>query len=208
MSSEQILIHEEKKRISKTGGTAAIYLPKETKEFISIGDLVEFSAKVEGNKIIIIISKSLFNFGLKEIKNLLHECNFKTKKEETIGDVKIFQAKKEDLSLSYTKNMFESKSPSYITMTKNFFNLDYTRYNNLLEKARELKGKFDIITRPEGDLDTIKILKDPKFHKMDMKKAFSLLKKSKKKIGLSITIRFNNKKNSLNEIRSAIESLK
>ena len=207
MSSVQISIEDKKRTISKTGGTAAMYVPKELREFLGVGDSVKITAKIEGNKIVMTVSKSLFNFGLNEVKNLLDNHDFKIKKEETIGDVNIFQADNEDISLSFTKNLFEKTAPSYITVKKSFSNLDFKKYGDVLKKVEKLKDQFDVIMRPEGDLDTVKVLRNPESYKVDIKKAFTVLKNANKKIGFGIVIRLNNKKNRIDELKSSLEIL-
>ena len=207
MSNVQILIDDEKRIISKTGGTAAIYMPKELKEFLGIGDSVKITAKIEENQIVMIVSKPLFNFGLNEIKKLLDNNDFKIKKEETVGDVNIFQANKKDVFFSYTKNLFEKISPSYITVKKIYSNLEFKKYNEIIKKTKKLKEQFDVIVRPEGDLDTVKILREPESYKINVEETFTLLKQADKKIGFSIVIRLNNKKNSIDELKSVIEML-
>lgn len=206
MSSVDLLVNKNR-TISKTGGTAAMYVPKELQEYIGVGDSVKVTAKIEGNQIVMTVSKSLFNFSLDEIKNSLEKFNFKITKEETIGDVNMFEAKNKNVILSYTKNLYEQTSPAYIIVKKSYSNIDFKKYKDIFKNAEKLREKFDVIMRPEGDLDTVKVLRNPESYKVDMKKAFTVLKEANKKIGFGIVIRINNKKNRIDELTSALETL-
>ena len=70
-----------------------------------------------------------------------------------------------------------------------------------------MKPSYNAITRFEGDVDTIKVLKEPERYKVKMAEAFELLKKRGSKIGLSVVIRLDNMKNNLDQVRSSLEKL-
>ncbi|MBI5146713.1 MAG: hypothetical protein HZA84_05785, partial [Thaumarchaeota archaeon] len=129
------------------------------------------------------------------------------KEDKTIGVVEIFEAKKQNILLNYTKNVVEQLSPAYVVLTTVWKDLNYDQYHNATDKMREFRNTFDVVIRPEGDLDTINILNNPARYKIDTKKAFRLLQNKKKKIGISLTLRFNNTKNTTEEITSAIKEL-
>ena len=76
-----------------------------------------------------------------------------------------------------------------------------------MDRAKKLKKEFDVITLPEGDLNTINLLKDPKRYKLTEKKAIESLRKSGRKVGVSVTVRFNSMKNTLDQITSALSKL-
>ena len=194
MSSVELV--SEERTIARTGGTAAAYIPKELRNYISIGDIVNIRGRIEGDKIVMIISKRLF-------KLFQH---FKNTKEETIGDVEIFQTNNNEISISYTKNLLETTSPGYITVKKVFQNIDFKKYNDLLKTSKKLE-EFDVIIRPEGDLDTIKLLRNPNSYQITMKQAFTALEKAKKKISFSVVIRLNSRDNTVEHLQSAIKSL-
>ncbi len=84
---------------------------------------------------------------------------------------------------------------------------DYEKYKHVTEQIDQLKNKYDLITRTEGDLDVINILKEPSRYKVDIVEALKLLKKAGKKIGLSAVIRFDDGKDDLNRISSALNEL-
>jgi hypothetical protein len=93
----------------------------------------------------------------------------------------------------------------YVSFTTKYANLDFKKYSNILTEVKNTKKELDVIARPYGDLDTINVMKDPKHYHLTEKKAFDLLKKSGKKIGMQVTIRFNNKKNTLDEIQNSLD---
>ena len=101
----------------------------------------------------------------------------------------------------------EGLSPAYVTLSFKKLNLDYDGYEDVLAKVEQLHKKFDVIVRPEGDLDTINLLKDPKRYHLNRKKAIQILKESGRKIGASVNVRFNNKKHTLKDIESALTKL-
>ena len=204
MSSVELV--SEERTIARTGGTAAAYIPKELRNYISIGDIVNIRGRIEGDKIVMIISKRLFKFDLDDIKKILLKYDFKNTKEETIGDVEIFQTNNNEISISYTKNLLETTSPGYITVKKVFQNIDFKKYNDLLKTSKKLE-EFDVIIRPEGDLDTIKLLRNPNSYQITMKQAFTALEKAKKKISFSVVIRLNSRDNTVEHLQSAIKSL-
>jgi uncharacterized protein (DUF302 family) len=51
------------------------------------------------------------------------------------------------------------------------------------------------------------MLKEPERYKLKQDEAIELIRKSGKKVGLSLVVRFDNKKNKLDEVRSAIDQL-
>ncbi len=206
MSSENVLVPKMRKVTWSGGGNVIRVLP-ELKEYVKKGDTIEQSFKVDGKKLIIIAVKSLFNFDIEDIRNLANVCKLTGKENEIIGDVQIFRAEKNNISLSFTKNLLEKFSPAYVTVSFKKSNLDNDGYSDVLAKAEKLKKEFDLITLPEGDLDTINLLKDPKRYNLTEKKAIEMLRKAGKKIGVSITVRFNSRENTLDQIKSALNRL-
>jgi len=206
--SQTILVEEKERKVASTGGTVAIYIPREIKEHYKAGEPITVSAKRDGKNLVIMVYKLLFNFDLEDIKSLAEEYSLVEKENRVIGDVQIFQAEKNNISLSYTENILEELPPAYVTASFKLSNLDYDGYSTVSRYAKHLQKKFDVIVRPEGDLDTINLIKDPEYYKLNRKKAINLLRKSGKKVGASITVRFNSKKNNLDEIKTVLSTLK
>jgi len=206
--SQTVLVEEKERKVGGTGGSVVIYIPKEIKKHFKAGEPITVSAKREGKNLVIVVYKSLFNFDLEDVRSLAKEYKLTEKENRVIGDVQIFQVEKNNILLSYTENILEELSPAYVTASFKWSNLDYDGYSTVSTYAKQLQKKFDVIVRPEGDLDTINLIKDPEYYKLNRKKAIKLLRKSGKKVGASITIRFNSKKNTLDEIKTVLNTLK
>lgn len=205
--SETVLVKELSRKIGKTGNTAAIYVPSEVKKYLQIGDSITLDVIIEGNKLKFVVSKPLFNFGIADIQRLATRHRFKTEYYKTVGDVVVFEAAKGNLTLSYTQNRGDGIHSAYVIVSKKLTSVNYNTYDNISSLASKLKKKFDVIVRPEGDLDAINVLKEPKRYKLTKEKAFKLLEKSGKKVGMSITCRFDSKKNNVDEIKNSIDEL-
>jgi len=206
MSSENVQVQKMRK-VTWSGGGNVIRILPELKEYVKKGDSIEQSFKIEGKKLILIAVKSLFNFDIEDIRNAVKGYKLTEIVNKIIGDVQIFQAEKNNISLSFTKNHLEKFSPAYVTVSFKKSDVDYDEYSNVLDIAKKLKKEFDVITLPEGDLDTINLLKDPKRYKLTEKKAIESLRKSGRKVGVSVTVRFNSMKNTLDQITLALSKL-
>ena len=205
--SQTVLVEERERKVASSGGTVAVYIPKEIKQHFKAGESITIRVELKGKNLVIIVHKSLFSFDLEDIKNLAKEWGLAKKEDAVIGDVQIFEAGKNNISLSFTKNLLEKLSPAYVSVSFKKTNVDHNGYSNILAKAKKLKKEFDVITMPEGDLDTVNLLNDPKRYKLTEKKAIEALQKAGKKVGISITMRFNSKKNTLDQIKSALGKL-
>jgi len=206
--SEQFttLVELPNKKITRGGRGAIITLPKEVMSYITVGDHVEFKAIIEGSVIRIIATKLLFNFELSDIKKLIDENKFEIKYENNLDGIIVLDAVKKNFSLTYTQRSGDTILPANVTISTKLSNTDYDTYDHITKLAK--KSNFKMNIRPEGDLDTINVLKDPAYYKLNTKKAFELLQKAKKKLGLSITISFNNKNNTIEEVNAALQELK
>ena len=205
--NQTVMMEEKERKVASSGGTVVVYIPREIKEHFKPGEPITISAEIRGKSIVIVVRKRLFKFDLEDLVSFAKKQKLTVKENKIIGDVQIFQAKKNNISLSFTKNLLEEFSPAYVTVSFEKSDLDYNGYSNIFAKAKKLKKEFDVITLPEGDLDTINLLKDPKQYKLTEKKAIEALQKAGKKIGVSTTIRFNSKENDLDQIKSALSKL-
>jgi hypothetical protein len=205
--SETVLVKDKPKKIGKTGNTAAIYVPSEVKEYLRIGDNITLDVVIVGNQLKFVVSKPLYNFGIVDIQKLSADGGFKTDYHKMVGDVTVFEATKDNLTLSYTQNRGDGIQPAHVIVSKKLTSINHNKYDNILSLASKLKKNFDVVVRPEGDLDAINVLKEPKRYKLTKEKAFTLLEKAGKKVGTSITCRFDSKKNNIEEIKNAIDEL-
>ena len=158
------------------------------------------------NQIRITAEKKLYNFDLNDIKNLAKHYDLTTEYDRALEDTFVFNAVRNGLSLSYTQSRRESFAPGYVALSRKLQDLNPESYKRANTLAKEL-GSFDVIVRTEGDLDTINVLKEPERYKLKQEEAIELIRKSGKKAGLSLVVRFDNKKNKLEEVGSALDQL-
>ncbi len=150
------------------------------------------------------LAKQLNKFDFEDVRRLSKTHGFEIKTDDTIGNVKVYRAIKDKVRLDCTQNLSGEKTIN-LTIVKLFSNVDYNHYMKL--KKLVDNAKYSITLRPDGDLDTINILDNPKKYDLDIKKAFTLLKKAKKKIGASLVMKLDNQKNFSNEIDLGIKAL-
>jgi hypothetical protein len=100
--------------------------------------------------------------------------------------------------------------PTYVSVSRRFDQIlsvkDYTNLLNTLKRL--LATNFDAYIEPEGDMEAVRIFKDPQRYKLkDEFEAIEALIGTGRKIGFSIIVRFNSKKNSLDQIKNAFKDL-
>ncbi|HEX9845860.1 MAG TPA: hypothetical protein VGA92_05285 [Candidatus Nitrosotenuis sp.] len=208
MSSAETIkvVDGQERKIAAGGGSKLFYLPKETGDYLQIGDTIVLSVIIEGNELKIVGTKQLFYFGVKQIRDLIKEFGFETKYDKNVENIVVLDAAKGNLSLNYTQNLHKKIEQAHITVAVELNNVSYGSYKKISRLGAQL-GKFNVIIRPQGDLDTINLLKDSGHYKLDGKKAFEVLKKAGKKIGVSVVLRFNNKQNEIEDVRAGIVEL-
>lgn len=203
---ETKLIQEMTKKIGKTGNTAAIYIPSKIREYLPIGDEITLNVVIRGNQLEFVIHKMLYNFEVVDMQSVSDERGFEMNYNKTVEDVIVLEAAKGDTTLSYTQNCGDGVQPARVAVSKKITDVDHNTYNNIMLWAKQRK-KLDVVIRPEGDLDTINVLKDPGRYRLTMEKAFNLLKESGKEIGVLVTCRFDSKNNTVEEIKYSIDEL-
>lgn len=200
-------IKEEKERVvSKGGNSSVLYLPR---EYFSPGEKLNSRLEIDldGN-LKLVLTKRLFNFSCNNVKALV-EDHFKIEYDKTVAGTKVFSAIQDDLSLNCTKAPQELE-PTYVSVSRRFDQVrsvkDYRILSNILKR---LLGKnFDAYIDPEGDMEAIQIFKDPQRYKLkDECEAIEALNETGRKIGFSIIARFNSKKNSTDQIKTALREL-
>ncbi len=201
-----IVEYEAERRISKSGGTAVLYLPKEAKQYVSPGDKVRVMVTVTGSEVRIIASKQLYNFSLEDVRGLTRK-GFEIEYDKNLGGVLVYSATNGSISLSYTQSLRDKMAPGYVTVSRKFQNLDPDKHSQVTSLATKLRRKFDVLIRPEGDLDTVNLLKEPERYHLDGQKAFELLQKAGKEVGLSISLRFDNRHDKIEQVRAGLEEL-
>ncbi len=206
-SEQDLTVEKERERIvSKGGNSSILYLPK---EYFTPGEKVNSRLEIdsEGN-LKMVLTKRLFNFTCDTIKGLI-DNDFNIEYDKTVADTKVFSANQGNLSLNCTKSPQELE-PTYVSVSRRFDQIrsvkDYTNILNTLKRL--LATNFDAYIEPEGDMEALQIFKDPQRYKLkDEFEAIEALSDTGRKIGFSIIVRFNSKKNNLDQIKNAFREL-
>jgi hypothetical protein len=197
---------EEERTISKGGNASLLYLPK---EYFTPGEKVTSQLEIdpEGN-LKMVLTKRLFNFTCDTIKALVGN-NATVEYDKTIADTRIFSATQANITLNCTKSLRDLE-PTYVTVTKRYAQVKSAQeYGKLVDfMGGLLKSDFDVYLEPEGDLESLNIYKDPQRYKLkDVSEAIDALNQTGRKIGFSLVIRFNSKKDTEEQIKLAIKQL-
>jgi len=202
-----LTVEKERERIvSKGGNSSVIYLPK---EYFTPGEKVNSRLEIDSDgNLKMVLTKKLFNFTCDTIKALI-DNDFNVEYDKTVAGTKVFTANQGALSLNCTKSPQELE-PTYVSVSRRFDQIrsvkDYTNLLNTLKKL--LDTNFDAYIEPEGDMEAVQIFKDPQRYKLkDEFEAIEALNGTGRKIGFSIVVRFNSKKNSLDQIKNAFKDL-
>ena len=195
------LLAKKRRKIVRSGRSSHLPLGKELKNIVDIGDEFDTSYYLENGKLVIHAVKTLGHFSLDDIRNIANKNNFKVIDDKTIGDVRVFQATSDSITINGTHDLNTQIVNITIFCTKPVSN--YIQYEKL--KKHVLVINPDAIIQPQGDLDVVNVLEDPSQYNLDFKKAFLLLQKAKKKIGLTVIFKFDSKTTSLPLIEQALE---
>jgi hypothetical protein len=155
-----------------------------------------------------VLTKKLFNFTCDSIKALIG-TNSNVEYDKTIAGTRIFSATQNSLSLNCTQSTRDLE-PTNVTVSKQFNQIqspnEYTKLKDFVKRLT--KKDFDAYIEPEGDLDSLNIYKDPQRYKLkDESEAIEALHATGKKIGFSLIVRFNSKKNTADQIKAALKEL-
>jgi len=194
-------------RVSRGGNSPILYLPK---KFFSPGDKIDYILAVDHGQIELILTKNLYNFAIDAVRDLAHTLRFSIEYDRTIAGVHVFDAARNDTSLSYTEPV-DSLEPARIAVSRHFGKVNSKReYSQILTIVDRLKHEgFDVYLEPEGDLDSINVFNDPKRYDLkDQSEAIEALRRSGKELELSAVVRFSNDKNNVKEIDSVLKELR
>jgi len=90
----------------------------------------------------------------------------------------------EQLTKQYSEYVLDGcKIKSNVEMR--FSNIDYTKYVKIRRMVKKMN--CGVLMNPEGDLDTINLIGNPRRYKITLKEAFEVLKANNKQIGCSLT---------------------
>ncbi len=196
---------EEERIISKGGNASLLYLPK---EYFTPGEKVNSQLEIDpdGN-LKMVLTKQLFNFTCDAVKTLLADATIDY--DKTIAGTKIFSAIQGNITLNCTKST-QDLEPAYVTLSKRYTEIiSVKEYQGIVDFLNQLTSKkFDAYIEPEGNLDSINIYKNPqRYNLKNESEAIEALSQTGRKIGFSLVIRFNSKKNTIEQIRSALKTL-
>ena len=202
-----LTIKEEKERVvSKGGNSSVLYLPR---EYFSPGEKLNSRLEIDSDgNLTMVLTKRLFNFSCSNIKSLV-KGDFNIEYDKTVAGTKVFSATQGDLSLNCTKTPQELE-PTYVSVSRRFDQVQSVKgYRILLNiLKRTLAESFDAYIEPEGDMEAIQIFKDPQRYKLkDECEAIEALNETGRKIGFSSIVRFNSKKNTIDQIKTALKEL-
>jgi hypothetical protein len=201
-----IIKKEQEYTISRGGNSSILYL---SKEYFTPGEKVNSQLEIdlEGN-LKMVLTKRLFNFTCDSMKALVGS-NFAVDYDKTIAGTQIFSATKDNLTINCTKSTIDLE-PTYVTVSKHIDQVKSSAdYSKLLSFVKSLTDKdFDAYVEPEGDIDSLKIYKEPQRHKLkDEFEAIDALSQTGKKMEFSIVIRFNSKKNNADQVKAALKEI-
>lgn len=200
-------VEKERERIvSKGGNSSVLYLPK---EYFTPGEKLNSRLEIDSDgNLTMVLTKRLFNFTCDTIKVLI-DNDFNIEYDKTVAGTKVFSANQGALSLNCTKSPKELE-PTYVSVSRRFDQIrsvkDYRNLLNILKRL--LASNFDAYIEPEGDIEAVQIFKDPQRYKLkDAFEAIAALNDSGRKISFSIIVRFNSKKNNIDQIKNAFKEL-
>jgi len=199
------LILKEERNISRGGNSPVLYLPR---KYFAPGEKVNFRLLIDHGNVQVVLTKSLYNFTCDSIKESVGK-KFNVEYDKTIAGVHVFNAIRGDLSLNYTQSTHDLE-PAYVTVSRRFNKIESKKdYARLLKSIEELKSRnFDAYLEPEGDLDSLSVYKEPERYGLkDESDAVEVLRKTGKRLDFSIVVRFNNRKNNMDEINLALKEL-
>jgi hypothetical protein len=201
-----LILKKKRARISKGGNSPIIYLPT---KYFSPDDEVDLELMLRDDKIELILTKRLYKFTIDDIKEIVGK-DFVIEYDKIVAGVQVFNAISGNVSLSYTQSIDENTKPARITVSRLFDNVesreDYLLVFNLADEL-EKKG-FDVYVEPIGDLDSLSIYREPKRYEFNNEfDAIQALRKTGKELGFSVVVRFDNEKNSIHEVKSALGEL-
>ena len=197
------ILVKKRQKIVRSGRSSHLALGKELKKFVDIGDEFDISCYLENGKLVIHAVRSLGHFSLDDIKNIVNKNNFQVIDDKTIGYVSVFQATSDSIIINCTRDLNTHILNITIHCTKPVSSS--AQYEKLKQHALTINP--DTIIQPHGDLDVANILEDPSQYNLDFKEAFLLLQKAKKKIGVTMIFKFNNKDSSLSSVEQTLEKI-
>ncbi|MGD6935221.1 MAG: hypothetical protein ACQCN5_13555 [Candidatus Bathyarchaeia archaeon] len=197
---------KQERTIARCGNSAVLYLPK---GYFIPGENVDLALEIDfdGN-LKLTLTKCLFHFNLIKLKNALQK-NFTITAEEFDEGARSFIAEAGNLTVNcmgYTQEL----EPTYVTACRRFDGVNsaetYTALTGFLAKLRQTCP--DAYIEPEGNIDAVKIYKNPeKYHLENEVQAVEFLCKTGKHLDYSVIVKFNSKKHTFDEVVQVLDLL-
>ncbi|MGD6808159.1 MAG: hypothetical protein ACQCN3_00510 [Candidatus Bathyarchaeia archaeon] len=198
---------KQERTIARCGNSVVLYLPK---GYFMPGEKVNLDLEIDfdGN-LKLALSKCIFHFNCEKLKAALQN-NFKIVFDEADNEAKSFTAETGNLSInciSYTQEL----EPTYVTICRLFDGINsaetYTALDEFVQRLRQTCP--DAYIEPEGNIDYVKIYKNPKkYHLENEIQSVEFLRKSGKKLDYSVIVKFNSKTHTLEAIMQTLECLR
>jgi hypothetical protein len=207
MDKTASIIQKEERCISRGGNSPVVYLPR---KYFKPGEKISFELEVDQKgALVATLTKNLINFTCDSLRDLAKK-SLEVEYDKLVGSIRVLNAVSDNLTLSCTQST-QGLEPAHITVSRHFNKIDSKEdYGKLIKVAKVLKSKnLDAYIEPEGDLGSLNVFKSPKRHGLkDEAEAIDALRETGKKLDFSITVRLDNRQNSLDEVKVALEELK
>ena len=207
MSKTASVIQREERCISRGGNSPVFYLPS---KYFKPGEKIKFELEVDQKgTLIATLTKNFFNFTCDSLREFAKK-SLDIEYDKVVGDIRVLNAISDNVTLSCTQST-QGIEPAYVTISKHFDKIHSKEdYEKLRQVTRELKSKkVDTYIEPQGELDSINVFKNPARHGLkDEEEVIEALRETGKKLDFSIIARLNNRKNSLDEVKSTLKEFK
>jgi hypothetical protein len=197
---------KQEREIARCGNSAVLYLPK---GYFIPGETVNLNLEIDfDGKLKLTLKKNLFKFNCDKLKKELTKT-FTIRCDKTEQGTRTVSAVKGNLSVDCTCSTQELE-PAYVNVSRLFQGINsseaFTSLTSFVEKlAQKYPGVF---VEPEGDIDAVKVFKDPKKFSLENEvQAVDFLRKKGKRLNYAVVLRFNSKKDSFNDVMHVIEQL-
>ena len=197
---------KQERKIARCGNSIVLYLPK---DYFIPGESVNLDLEIDydGN-LKLTLKKCLFNFNCDTLKNELTK-NFEITCDETEDGIRSLNVVKGNLSVDCTGSTVELE-PTYVTVSRLFHAINsaeaYTALTVFVDTlAQKIPGAY---VEPDGNIDAVKIYKDPKKYNLENEvQAVDLLHKKGKRLDFTVILRFNSKRDTLTDVLQVLEQL-
>lgn len=202
-----LVVGDESEMVSRTAESDVLCALEEISRNLKPGDQAGLKIIIKGSPVNIVASRPRYNFGVGDIRKLAADRGLEKKYDDADLGIASFNAQRGGIALSYTQDMRGRTSPANVLVRKIFTGMDHKRGASLSSLALELKGRFDVIVRPEGDLDAVKILGHPEQYDLTREDAMGVLGRAGREICMSLAFRLDNEQCTIRDVYEAFDTL-